>query len=320
MWARRPHRDRAHCRCRVAAEYGADEGKSAEPLADLAGRRRHGGLRLAGDLRVFRYARRRRQAVPAGLLGAARRAAPPIARRRHARHSVDVARRGDPAAGAAVDQAHAGMAAENQGVGRCAGGGGRRAWCLAVLHWSRRARRRAGLYRFPFSRAEVARGSPEARRMACGFRGAPVRKSQYAGGRAVIHHHAIGDAKITGVIEYSGPTHAPEFLYPAVSKPERDAVLKANASWLAPNHYVPHMDRLIVTIQLWVLHAGGNVILIDTGVGNRKSRTAAARMDQLNTLVMPWLEAAGAGPEQVTHVVMTHLHTDHVGWNTVEKD
>ena len=50
------------------------------------------------------------------------------------------------------------------------------------------------------------------------------------------------------------------------------------------------MDRLIVTIQLWVLHAGGNVIVIDTGVGNRKQRAAAARMDQLNTLVMPWLE------------------------------
>ena len=68
----------------------------------------------------------------------------------------------------------------------------------------------------------------------------------------MIHHHTIGDARITGVIEYSGPTHAPDFLYPAVDKAERDAVLKANAAWLAPNHYVPHMDRLIVTIQLWV--------------------------------------------------------------------
>ena len=136
----------------------------------------------------------------------------------------------------------------------------------------------------------------------------------------MIHRHRIGDARITGVIEYSGPTHAPEFLYPDVPKVERDAVLKANARWLAPDHYVPHMDRLIVTIQIWVLHAGGNVILIDTGVGNRKERAAAARMHQLNTLVMPWLEAAGAGPEQVTHVVMTHLHTDHVGWNTVERE
>ena len=135
----------------------------------------------------------------------------------------------------------------------------------------------------------------------------------------MIHHHAIGDARVTGVIEYSGPTHDPAFLYPAVDKAERVAVLKANATWLAPNHYAPNIDRLIVTIQLWVVQAGGNVIVIDTGVGNRKPR-AAERMDRLNTLVMPWLESIGAGPQQVTHVVMTHLHTDHVGWNTVEKD
>lgn len=135
----------------------------------------------------------------------------------------------------------------------------------------------------------------------------------------MIHHHTIGDARITGVIEYSGPTHPPDFLYPDVPKAEREAVLKANASWLAPNHYAPGIDRLIVTIQLWVVQAGENVILIDTGVGNRKPRPAE-RMNQLNTLVMPWLESIGAGPQQVTHVVMTHLHTDHVGWNTVEKD
>ncbi|MEA2930786.1 MAG: hypothetical protein QOG38_3214 [Hyphomicrobiales bacterium] len=136
----------------------------------------------------------------------------------------------------------------------------------------------------------------------------------------MIHHHTVGDARITGVIEYSGPTHPPEFLYPAVDKAEREAVLKANANWLAPNHYAPGIDRLIVTIQLWVVKAGGNVIVIDTGVGNRKVRPSAARMDRLNTLVMPWLESIGAGPNEVTHVVMTHMHTDHVGWNTVEQD
>src|SRR4051812_32382059 len=136
----------------------------------------------------------------------------------------------------------------------------------------------------------------------------------------MIHHHSVGDARITGVIEYSGPTHDPAFLYPGVDKAARDTALKASASWLAPNHYAPAIDRLIVTVQIWVVRAGGNVIVVDTGVGNRKVRAAAERMDRLNTLVMPWLESIGAGPDQVTHVVMTHMHTDHVGWNTVEKD
>ncbi len=132
----------------------------------------------------------------------------------------------------------------------------------------------------------------------------------------MIQSRKIGAATVTRVLEYSGPTHAPEFLF------EQDldrAALAANAPWLAPHHYVPAMDRLILTIQIWVVHAGGNVILIDTGVGNHKPR-AAERMNMLNTLVLPWLEAAGAAPAKVTHVAMTHLHTDHIGWNTTRVD
>jgi len=135
----------------------------------------------------------------------------------------------------------------------------------------------------------------------------------------MIRSRMIGDARVTNVIEYSGPTHPPEFLFPEISKAERDASIAANASWLAPNHYVASMDRFIVTIQIWVVHAGGNIILIDTGVGNFKDR-AAPRMNQLNTLLIPWLEAAGAPADKVTHVVHTHLHTDHVGGNTVLAD
>jgi len=134
----------------------------------------------------------------------------------------------------------------------------------------------------------------------------------------VIHHHSIGDARITGVIEYSGPTHDPAFLYPGSTRPRATPRWKANASWLRAAPLCARYRRLIVTVQLWVVKAGGNVIIVDTGVGNRKVRAAAARMDRLNTLVMPWLESIGAGPSHVTHVVMTHMHTDHVGWNTVE--
>ncbi len=125
----------------------------------------------------------------------------------------------------------------------------------------------------------------------------------------------IGDARVTRILEYAGPTHDPAFLFPDLPQAELDR----HASWLAPSHYIASMNRLIVTIQLWIVHAGGNVIIIDTGVGNRKPRTAA-RMNMLNTLVLPWLEAAGAAPASVTHVVHTHLHSDHVGWDTVFAD
>jgi hypothetical protein len=52
------------------------------------------------------------------------------------------------------------------------------------------------------------------------------------------------------------------------------------------------MNRLIITIQLWVVQAGGRVIVVDTGVGNRKPRAA----DRMNQLTIPWLTAAGAAP------------------------
>jgi len=131
----------------------------------------------------------------------------------------------------------------------------------------------------------------------------------------MIQSRQIGDVRITRVLEYAAPTHPPEFLFPDLPQTQLDA----DAAWLAPDHYIAPMNRLIVTIQLWVVHAGDKVIVVDTGVGNLKPR-AAARMNMLNGLVLPWLEAAGAGREQVTHVVHTHLHSDHIGWNTLWSD
>lgn len=122
----------------------------------------------------------------------------------------------------------------------------------------------------------------------------------------------IGDVRVTRIQEYSGPSHDPKFLLPEMSQQD----LEENKSWMAPNHWIPHMNKLIVTIQLWVLHAGSNIIVVDTGVGNFKNRQDIPRMHMLNNLIVEWLEAAGAPPEKVTHVVLTHLHADHVGWNT----
>jgi hypothetical protein len=103
---------------------------------------------------------------------------------------------------------------------------------------------------------------------------------------------------VTRVLEYAAPTHPPEFLFPDLSKAELDSHVR----WLAPDHYSAVTNRLILTIQLWVVHAGGKVIIVDTGVGDMKSR-GPARMNMLNGLLMFWLEAAGAAPDTVTPVV-----------------
>jgi glyoxylase-like metal-dependent hydrolase (beta-lactamase superfamily II) len=125
----------------------------------------------------------------------------------------------------------------------------------------------------------------------------------------------IGEYKVSSLIEYFGPTHDPNFVFPDFDRKK----LEANLDWLVPNHYHPGLDRFIVAIQIWVVQAGSDIIVIDTGVGNGKPRPAA-RMNKLNSLIPLWMEAAGARADKVTHVVMTHLHGDHVGWNTVMKD
>ncbi len=132
---------------------------------------------------------------------------------------------------------------------------------------------------------------------------------------AMMQTRRLGKARVSRVVEYSAPTHDPGFLFPGL-----DAA-QAHALGLAAGepHDVSAVRRFVVTIQVWIVHAGGNVILVDTGVGNAKPG-AAARMHMLNTLVVPWLEAAGAHPDKVTHVVQTHLHADHVGWNTTWVD
>lgn len=131
----------------------------------------------------------------------------------------------------------------------------------------------------------------------------------------MIQTRQIGRARVTRVLEYSAPTHDPAFLFPDLAQADLDALAKK----LAPHHYVPAMNRLVITIQMWVVQIDDKVIVIDTGVGNDKPRTAP-RMRNLNIRVGEWLEAAGAGFDKVTHVVQTHLHSDHTGWNTVLKD
>ena len=132
----------------------------------------------------------------------------------------------------------------------------------------------------------------------------------------MIESRMIGEVKVTRIHEYAAPSHDPKFLFPEAEQ----GLLEKNKATLAPHHWIPHMNKLIVSIQFWVVHAGNNIIVIDTGVGNFKPRPEIPRMHMLNNLITEWMTAADAPPDKVTHVVITHLHSDHVGWNTIWKD
>jgi glyoxylase-like metal-dependent hydrolase (beta-lactamase superfamily II) len=131
----------------------------------------------------------------------------------------------------------------------------------------------------------------------------------------MIRSWSIGDIRVTRLVEYYGPTHDPATTFPVFDRARFDR----HVASLAPGDWLPEIGRLVIAVQIWIVFAGSNVILVDTGVGNHKPRPAA-RMNRLNTLVPLWLAAAGVTPEAVTHVAMTHLHNDHMGWNTVLED
>jgi glyoxylase-like metal-dependent hydrolase (beta-lactamase superfamily II) len=130
----------------------------------------------------------------------------------------------------------------------------------------------------------------------------------------VIHSWRIGNATVTSLVEYMGPTHAPE-AFPAFDQ----ATFDRREAELPPGMWYAQIRRFAIAVQIWILKRGSETILIDSGVGNRKVRPVA-RMHLLNTLTPQWLAAAGAAPDNVTHVLMTHLHTDHIGWNTTLVD
>ncbi|WAH62161.1 MBL fold metallo-hydrolase (plasmid) [Pseudomonas silvicola] len=71
-----------------------------------------------------------------------------------------------------------------------------------------------------------------------------------------------------------------------------------------------------VSIHSWVVRTADHTILIDTASGNGRNRDNKPLFHQLNTPYVENLARAGVDPAEVTLVLMTHIHTDHVSWNT----
>jgi glyoxylase-like metal-dependent hydrolase (beta-lactamase superfamily II) len=88
-----------------------------------------------------------------------------------------------------------------------------------------------------------------------------------------------------------------------------------NAELLVPTFMNPDTRRWRVAIQTWVIDVDGLRVLIDTGVGNGRERPIPV-LHNLDTGFLGALATAGVPPESVDVVVNTHLHSDHVGWNT----
>ncbi|WP_184577886.1 MBL fold metallo-hydrolase [Streptomyces zagrosensis] len=127
----------------------------------------------------------------------------------------------------------------------------------------------------------------------------------------------LGDVTITRVTEYFGPVRLePQTFFPQ----SPDGVWEENRPWLVPDFLDAETNMCQSAVQTWVLRSEGKTILVDTGVGNHKERPYAPVWSHLRTDFLDDLARAGVQPDDVDLVINTHLHVDHVGWNTYLED
>ena len=122
----------------------------------------------------------------------------------------------------------------------------------------------------------------------------------------------IGVATITRIEETYAPAFAASTFFPAWDP----SVLERHSGWMIPDHYEAATGFLKLSVHSWLIEVGGRRILIDTCVGNEKERPARPMWHRMQTAYLDRLTRAGVDPEDIDLVMCTHLHQDHVGWNT----
>jgi glyoxylase-like metal-dependent hydrolase (beta-lactamase superfamily II) len=120
----------------------------------------------------------------------------------------------------------------------------------------------------------------------------------------------VGQVRVSAIVERAGPTR-PTWLLPDAT-PE---AVERHRGWLAP-HFLDDKGRFLQSIHTFVVRTPALTVLVDTCVGNDKDRGGRPPFHMLHTAFLEDLRAAGVAPESIDVVLCTHLHVDHVGWNT----
>jgi glyoxylase-like metal-dependent hydrolase (beta-lactamase superfamily II) len=123
----------------------------------------------------------------------------------------------------------------------------------------------------------------------------------------------VGRVKITRIVEMDLPVPAQMFL------PEATAAELRKSAWLYP-HFVSEDDATLkLSIHALLVEAPGLKLVVDTCIGNDRPREITGG-EPLSTPFLQQLGEAGWSRDAVDAVVCTHLHVDHVGWNTMLED
>ena len=122
-------------------------------------------------------------------------------------------------------------------------------------------------------------------------------------------HWKVGKVKITKIVE-SETTGSTRFILPSAGNEEIRQL-----PWLIP-HFATEEGRLKMSIHSLVVETPSRRIVVDTGLGNDKEGRLAPSWNNRKTPFLESMTAAGFPPDSIDTVLCTHLHVDHVGWNT----
>lgn len=131
-----------------------------------------------------------------------------------------------------------------------------------------------------------------------------------------VRSMVLGDVEVIRVVEWHEPFLPTSGMFPGAAA----GLWKENEDWLAPDHWEADSDVVVLALQSWVLRSGGRTVLVDTGAGHGRERPGMGPFHHARSDFLGLLARAGVRPQDVDVVVNTHLHVDHVGWNTVDAD
>jgi len=123
----------------------------------------------------------------------------------------------------------------------------------------------------------------------------------------------VGELTIHRIIEQEFPFTDPFEFIPGLTR----EVLDENRDWMEPAALDPATGKLVLCFQSYVVRTPHHTILVDSCIGNDKDRATRPPWHmKTDDAWMRGLAAIGLTVDDIDHVMCTHLHVDHVGWNT----
>jgi glyoxylase-like metal-dependent hydrolase (beta-lactamase superfamily II) len=126
----------------------------------------------------------------------------------------------------------------------------------------------------------------------------------------------LGEVTVSRVVEVARSSLPTTEMLPDATA---DAIARHHR-WLKPHFWDDAVGDLGARIQSYVIRTPEHTILVDTCFGNDKERPGFPAGHRRQGRYLEDLRAAGFAPEDIDVVVCTHLHIDHVGWNTRRMD